>query len=679
MKTMRKNLAGFIALMAFATASPTHAALTSVAGVQAGAPPLLTEVTAGGAPANVAVSLATGFPIWYKDANNVKLELCLDQAAVKQAGGATFFPCLAAPPFPSNPISFPNNFGAEAFYWVATAFSNTLTSTVNGNASSWSALLVLAQEAAFVDGIATEGSQAVFSRIRLRISLPAAGTYRVTHPFGTRDYVVTAATGLRDINQTQDIGILAADTFLTSLGDRPVADTLPAFPLPTPPSLGFVPNGVVDSNGKSIGPFLTSTTGTVTAASGAVYLADPGTDLAPLEVTLNDPGLGFGNAFTIELVGDAAGNIGPAFIPANVILNPAPSAPNPNAVSITTFQLSGKRFNDGANAPPATSPLTVSTAMNSAVSIDVANAVLDVANGTTNVHGFNPQAIGIFVTPTDIRRSSPYTTPNGGTVQRFVNSSTGKTTFTYTPATGFTGLDTFQYVAQDTGGLISAPAVVSITVENLAVTGGGAVFRHKFGKWRVEGISSSTANNTITLATDPTANMSGASEAPPVTSAAKGTVSLLAARDVIRFYLNIEQLPATAITAVHIHHGAPGANGPALFDLYDNLDGPISLPLSGQLTASHLQPRSEIGITTLQAAIDAIMAGNTYVNVHTAAHPSGEIRGQLLGKNLGNTVVQQDGTWTFTSKSMINPFGIKGVNAVSGNGVRILGIPLYVR
>ena len=39
--------------------------------------------------------------------------------------------------------------------------------------------------------------------------------------------------------------------------------------------------------------------------------------------------------------------------------------------------------------------------------------------------------------------------------------------------------------------------------------------------------------------------------------------------------------------------------------------------------------RPEIGINTFDDAIQAIVGGNAYVNVHTTAFPGGEIRGQL--------------------------------------------------
>ena len=668
MKSLRISLISCSVLLALSAAAPLHAELFSVSGTQAGSPPSLSEVTAAGNPANVAVSLATGFPIWYKDSNNLKLEMCLDQAVAKQGGG-TFFPCLTAEPFPGSPISFPTNFGAEAFYWAAVAVNPALVSTVNGTPVTWNALLVLAQEAAFADGLTAEGNQRVFSRIRVRITVPAAGTYRVTHPFGFRDYVVPGTLGARDINQTQDLGLDIADTFLTSLSDAAVP---PPFPQPTPPSLPFgLHGGIIDQTGKSIGPFLTPKQAMVTAANGAVYLADTGTLLAHNDIEINAGP--FGDAFQIELIGDAAGNIGPGFIPAGVILNPGDSS---QLVEINRFQVSGKLFNDGPNIPPLANPVNVATAMNTPITIDVAPFTTD-ATTVANLHGINPQAIGIFVTPSDIRRTSSLTTGKGATVRRFTNTSTGKTTLTYTPATGDTGLDSFQYVVQDTGGLISAPATVSVTVENLALT--SAVYRPKFNKWRIEGTSSSTASNLITLASDPLAILSGSNESPAVTTQAGGVTSLAVGKNSIEFNLNLSALPASRVTAVHIHHGAPGASGPILFSLYDDLDGPFSTPTAGRLTFSNLQQRADIGILTFSDAVNAIMAGNTYVNVHTVANTSGEIRGQLLSRPLGSAAVSNDGSWNYKRRSTINPLGVRGINAVSSNGVRLLGIPLSIR
>jgi CHRD domain len=684
MKIIRKNFAGILSLLALsaATAVPANAQLTSVSGLQAGAPAALTEVTAAGANADTAVSLATGFPIWYRDTSNRKLELCIDQTAVNSANNAIMTPCLTAAPFAGGPISFPNNFGAEAFYWAAVGFNNLLSANVNGVATPWNALIVMAQEAGFFT-FGTEGNQAVFSRIRLRITVPVPGTYRVTHPYGTRDYLVTAADvgAERNINQTQDLGLFidllnpaVRDNFLTSLSDRPAAQLpVPIFPAPAPASISAAPNGIVDDIGKSIGPFLVSST-FVTALLLPLLRAGPGSDIVAKTVTINNgPN---GNVFSIQLIGDATGNIG--VIPAGVVLNPL-DINNPQLVTISQFQLVGKLFNDGPNTVPVAAPINVVTGTNTPVNIDVAPFVEDVVS-VSNVHGINPQAISVFDTATgNMPRSASFVTANNGTVQRFVNTGTGKTTFNYTPATGFFGQDSFQYVVQDTGGLIAAPATVSILVENLTAKASGAEFRPKFGKWRVEGTSSTTTNNLISIASDPVATISGASVIPAVTSQAKGTASLVVGRDTINYSLNVSPLPATAITSIHINQGAVGFNGPVLFVLYDNQSGPVSLPLSGQLTLSNLLARPNIGISTFLDAVSAILSGNAYINVITTANSSGEIRGQLLGKTLGNTSVASDGSWKFNKKTMVNPQGVRGVNAVSGNGVRLLGIPVSIR
>ena len=67
-----------------------------------------------------------------------------------------------------------------------------------------------------------------------------------------------------------------------------------------------------------------------------------------------------------------------------------------------------------------------------------------------------------------------------------------------------------------------------------------------------------------------------------------------------------------AATAAHIHAGKKGVPGAVLVPLC----GPCTSPASGTGT-----------LTTGQ--IDQMKAGTTYVNVHTAKNPGGEIRGQI--------------------------------------------------
>lgn len=658
-------LATMLATLAFGT--PANGALTAVSGTP---DPAADRVLAGGDPAAVSVSLAHGFPLWYEDEpGGLKLGLCLDQATATPGG--TILPCLTAQPFPDHPISFPNNFGPEAFYWAAVAFEDR-AATVAGASRPWSALLVLAQEAAFANGIIADGQQSVFGRIRIRIAVPAPGTYRVTHPYGTRDYVVADPGAERDVNQTQDLGILAAGDFTVSLGDRDLAaEPLPPFPQPAPPSLSFAPNGAVDSAGRNIGPFLRPTSPVVVATNGNRYLADPGDALAHRTVAVT--GGPFGNVFSIELVGDAAGNVGPAFLPPGVVLN---AADNSQVAVIDRFQVMGKLFDDGPNAPPVAGAVAVATPMNRPLSIDVSGAVSDDPDDG-NRHGVDPQAIGIRVSPAEIRRTAPFTTANGGTVRRFTNISTGKATFTYTPAAGFTGTDTFQYVVQDTGGLISAPATVTVTVENLSAA--GASFREKFGKWRIEGTSSDTGANVVTVHTDPVAFLSAAGQPAPVASQSRGLLSLAVQESVIDFRLVLDPKPSSAVTAVHIRLGNPGASGPVLFTLFDDFDGAFAGSASGRLDASDLQQPVGSGIASFADAVSAILSGNAYVNVHTAAFPAGEVRGQLSRRLVGAATVAGDGSWTVAPRTRANPFGVTGVHATSANGVRLLGIPLRLR
>lgn len=126
------------------------------------------------------------------------------------------------------------------------------------------------------------------------------------------------------------------------------------------------------------------------------------------------------------------------------------------------------------------------------------------------------------------------------------------------------------------------------------------------------------------VSTSLSASLSGRQEAPPVVSFGTGTSTFFvpANRDRIDFTLNFGGL--TGVTMAHVHLGAVGVDGPILFDLSAV---PFVSPLQGTLRAGQLRPQG--GAATFQQAVDALLRGNTYVNVHTTAFPDGEIRGQI--------------------------------------------------
>ena len=127
------------------------------------------------------------------------------------------------------------------------------------------------------------------------------------------------------------------------------------------------------------------------------------------------------------------------------------------------------------------------------------------------------------------------------------------------------------------------------------------------------------------------AQLTGAAEVPPRTTAASGSVTfeLNRDRDVIEYELNTTNL--NGFTQAHIHTGAAGTTGPPIVFLF----GPhgttgVSLPSvmkSGTITAADLIPASFTG--TLEDLVTAMRTSQVYVNAHTSTFPGGEIRGQI--------------------------------------------------
>jgi len=136
------------------------------------------------------------------------------------------------------------------------------------------------------------------------------------------------------------------------------------------------------------------------------------------------------------------------------------------------------------------------------------------------------------------------------------------------------------------------------------------------------------------------ATLSGAQEVPPVTTGASGTSALTISADQTQISFSLTTQNITGVTQAHIHVGPAGVNGPVILFLCTNLTPPSGVPtpptcptsggtVTGILTAANLIPNIGAGINTFANAVNAILNGNAYVNVHTSQNPGGEIRGQI--------------------------------------------------
>ena len=106
--------------------------------------------------------------------------------------------------------------------------------------------------------------------------------------------------------------------------------------------------------------------------------------------------------------------------------------------------------------------------------------------------------------------------------------------------------------------------------------------------------------------------LQGGQEVPPVNTAATGSgVLVITANRAISGTVTTSGINAIA---AHIHQAPAGSNGPVIIPLLRTAENVWSVPAGSQLS---------------EAQYASHRAGNLYVNVHTAAHPNGEIRGQI--------------------------------------------------
>lgn len=145
---------------------------------------------------------------------------------------------------------------------------------------------------------------------------------------------------------------------------------------------------------------------------------------------------------------------------------------------------------------------------------------------------------------------------------------------------------------------LAALAVVAAT----AITGCGMMSRQ------------SDQSNVVAFSTQ----LRGANEVPANASQGTGSVDAVLNKNtnLLRWKVNFSGLSGPA-TAAHFHGPAPvGANAGVVLPW----TGPITSPLEGSATLTSVQ-------------VNDLLAGRWYANIHTAANPGGEVRGQMTVRN----------------------------------------------
>jgi CHRD domain-containing protein len=117
--------------------------------------------------------------------------------------------------------------------------------------------------------------------------------------------------------------------------------------------------------------------------------------------------------------------------------------------------------------------------------------------------------------------------------------------------------------------------------------------------------------STLAMAEAMKVELTGAQEVPPIQGSASGSGSITINDD--GSVSGSVTAKGFTPTAAHIHEGKAGTNGKVIVPFTKEGDT-FSAPPGAKLTPDQVK---------------AFKAGDLYVNIHSAAHPGGEVRAQL--------------------------------------------------
>ena len=201
----------------------------------------------------------------------------------------------------------------------------------------------------------------------------------------------------------------------------------------------------------------------------------------------------------------------------------------------------------------------------------------------------------------------------------------------------------------ENGGCLSPFAVVTVIVNPIPIVDAGANQTICAGAMAT---LSATCNLQSVNAT-----LSGSSEVPANGSTASGSVigTFNTTTNQLNLTISFNGLSVNA-SAGHIHNGASGVNGSVVVPF-----GGVPASTSGTFTYS--------GVFS-GADATALLAGNTYVNIHNSIFPGGEIRGQLSATCIANNYVwnpgNQNGQTVSVSPVITTTYTLTASNTTTG-------------
>jgi hypothetical protein len=197
------------------------AALTVTDNAPGGTHSAALTATGSTAPKNVSATVDSrnGFPSWYQDDNSNRVDACLDLSTghCVLLGDAFFNP--------NNPVVFPTNFPGEFFYALADSQLVTTPGCPAAGIGQGTALLRVALEGSFANGVPIAGDQITFGRIRVKVTggLCPNTPYTFVTPWGPVSWTTDGNGGIAANAGTTNVGSTPANAALAA----PIASGFP--------------------------------------------------------------------------------------------------------------------------------------------------------------------------------------------------------------------------------------------------------------------------------------------------------------------------------------------------------------------------------------------------------------------------------------------------------------------